>query len=488
MFSSLRSRLWLSYALLIVTALSVVAVILFVSLLRNPIMYRQTTEKLKAVQTVLLERENLPQSQSILVAAQRAARAFDVRVLLYSQDKQLVWDTSSASEVSLSYPTKKVLARSLPLVRDADGAAWLYVTEKLPDNTHLVIASPRPRFSIVNLFTDDFLPLIIQSGLIALLLSLAVAFLFARWIADPLQKVVVAARAMPSAEIKLVESQGPHEVQELTHAFNSMIQRTQASQKSQRDFVANVSHELKTPLTSVQGFAQALLDGTVNSDETRQQAAQIIYDESARMHRMVLDLLDLAKLDAGTADITMSPVNMPALLNSIREKFTPQSQKAGVEINVETVAGMSALSADGDRLAQVFTNLVDNALKFTPSGGTITMRANILESGGALPGKSIGTHRTSEQSNSGRGVLVSVSDTGAGIPPESLAHIFERFYQADASRKGGRKHGAGLGLAIAHEIVQAHGGRIGVRSRLGEGTTFEVFLPLSRQPSTQVDR
>lgn len=459
MFSSLRSRLWLSYALLIVTALSIVAVILFVSLLRNPILYRQTTEKLKAVQTLVAERENVSQSQPISVSAQKASRTFDVRVLLYSKDKQLILDTYSESEVPLPFPTKKVLARSLPLARDENGAAWLYVTEKLPDNTHLVVASPRPRFSIVNLFTGDFLPLIIQSGLIALLLSLAVAFLFARWIADPLQKVVVAARAMPSAEIKPVESQGPHEVQELTHAFNSMIQRTQASQKSQRDFVANVSHELKTPLTSVQGFAQALLDGTADSDETRQQAAQVIYDESARMHRMVLDLLDLAKLDAGTADITMSPVNMPALLNSIREKFTPQSQKAGVEIKVETAENLPGLSADGDRLAQVFTNLVDNALKFTPSGGVILLQASAVN----------------------EGILISVSDTGTGIPADAQAHIFERFYQADSSRKGGRKHGAGLGLAIAHEIVQAHGGRIGVRSRLGEGTTFEVFLPFGRQ-------
>jgi signal transduction histidine kinase len=456
MLSSLRSRLWLSYALLIVTALGIVAVVLFVSLLRNPILYRQTTERLKAVQTVMADRENVLPSQPISVAAQKASRTFDVRVLLYSKNKQLILDTYADREVSLPFPEKKLISRNNPIVRDEKGAAWLYSTEKLSDNTYLVVASPRPRISIVNLFADDFLPLIIQSGLIALLLSLAVAFLFARWIADPLQKVVAAAQAMPSAEIKPVESQGPHEVQELTRAFNSMIQRTQVSQKSQRDFVANVSHELKTPLTSVQGFAQALLDGTANSEETRHHAAQVIYDESARMHRMVLDLLDLARLDAGTADITMSPVNMPALLNAIREKFAPQSQKAGVDVKVDIAASLPNLTADGDRLAQVFTNLVDNALKFTPSGGVISLRVS------AVNGE----------------MLVSISDTGAGIPAESQAHIFDRFYQADPSRRGGAKHGAGLGLAIVHEIVQAHGGRIGVRSRLGEGTTFDVFLPL----------
>ncbi|MBK8822040.1 MAG: hypothetical protein IPN58_05375 [Anaerolineales bacterium] len=113
-----------------------------------------------------------------------------------------------------------------------------------------------------------------------------------------------------------------------------------------------MSHELKTPLTSVQGFAQAILDGTADTEQTRQQAAQVIFNESGRMHRMVLDLLDLARLDAGTADITMSPVNVPALLNAIREKFIPQSQKAGVVVSVDVAANLPALIADGDRLAQ----------------------------------------------------------------------------------------------------------------------------------------
>jgi two-component system sensor histidine kinase ResE len=118
-------------------------------------------------------------------------------------------------------------------------------------------------------------------------------------------------------------------------------------------------------------------------------------------------------------------------------------------------------------LAQVFTNLVDNALKFTPSGGTITLRA-ILDLSGNPAGK---------QANFGV-MLISVIDTGAGISPEAQLHIFERFYQSDPARKGGKKHGAGLGLAIAREIIRAHGGRIGVRSRLGEGTTFEVRIPI----------
>lgn len=454
MFSSLRSRLWLSYAFLIVTALGVVAVILFFSLLRSPLLYRQTIERLNAVQQVVIHDQT-----PLIDSAARAALTFDVRIALYSQGKQLLWDTGSATDSTINFPVKRLLLGKLPLTRDAKGSSWLYSLQQLPDQTYLLVATPRPRFSVLGLFTGDLLPIFLQSGSIALVLSLIVAFIFARWLADPLQKMIVAARGMPSTEAKPVEVQGPHEVQELMRAFNAMVSRTQASQKSQRDFVANVSHELKTPLTSIQGFSQAILDGTAETEDERKQAAQVIYDESARMHRLVLDLLDLAKLDSGTADITMTSVNMAALLNSIVEKFAPQSHKAGVEIKAVVEPGLPNLLADGDRLSQVFTNLVDNALKFTPQGGLIQLRAAIVKGE----------------------MLVSVQDSGAGMSPEVQAHIFERFYQADASRSGGEKHGAGLGLAIAHEIVHAHGGRISVRSRPGEGTVFEVSLPLTKK-------
>ncbi|MBE0680842.1 MAG: HAMP domain-containing histidine kinase [Anaerolineales bacterium] len=457
MFSTLRSRLWLSYAFIIVTALGVVAMILFVFLLRNPILSRQTLERLRAVQMVVKERENVPESQSITMAAEKASQTFGVRVLLYSREKQLTLDTYADTEAPLPFPKQRILTRNTtPLVRDENGANWLYSIEKLPDGSFLMVASPRPRFSILNVFNDEFLPIILQGGLIALLLSLVLAFFVARWIADPLQKVVLAARTLPSDEIRPVETRGPHEVQELTRAFNAMIARMQASQRSQREFVANVSHELKTPLTSIQGFAQAILDGTADSNESRQQAAQVIYTESGRMHRLVLDLLDLARLDAGTADMTMSPVHLQALLSAVAEKFSPQLQRAGVNIEVKVLPDLPTVTADGDRMAQVFTNLVDNALKFTPRDGLITMQAAVLNNE----------------------IQVSVTDSGTGIPEEAQAKIFTRFYQADPARRGGEKHGAGLGLAIAREIVLAHGGRISVRSGLGEGTTFDVFLPL----------
>ena len=461
MLSSLRSRLWLSYAFLIVTALSVVTIVLFVSLFRNPLLYRQTTERLKAVQAVIVERLKEAQAPPVSILAERSARTFNVRVVLFSQSREVVFDTAS-NESSLDFPENKRLTRTLPIVRDGQGTAWLYSIEKLPNGNFLMVATPRPRTSILNIISDELIPVIMLGGVIAFLLSLIVAFLVSGWIANPLQKVVNAARGMPSAEVKPVEVAGPHEVQELTRAFNSMVARMQASQRSQREFVANVSHEMKTPLTSIQGFAQAILDGTADTKESQEKAARVIYSESERMHRMVLDLLDLAKLDAGTADLKMAPVNMRVLLNSIAEKFMPQSQRADVRIELNIPDDLPPLIADGDRMAQVFTNLTDNALKFTQQGGKVVIQALIDMDK----------------------MHISVTDTGDGIPEEDLPHIFQRFYQADPARKGGEMHGAGLGLAIAHEIIAAHGGRISVRSRAGAGTTMEVILPLAPPNTT----
>jgi len=466
MFSSLRSRLWLSYAALIAIALTVVAFVLFLYLIRNPVLYRQTLDRLKAADTLIQSRPIEVLNQQSPNSLARVSQNLDVRILIFGADQSLKSDTNP-SDAALPFPEKKaILNRNVPAVRDANGKFWLYTKSRLSNGDTLMVSAPRPRVPILNVFTDELLVPVLEGGLIAFLLSLVLAFVIARGIADPLQEVIVAARGFPSAEIQAVSPRGPHEVQELTRAFNGMMGRVQSSQKSQRDFVANVSHELKTPLTSIQGFAQAMLDGTADTPAARQQAAEVIFAESGRMHRMVLDLLDLARLEAGTADLKMSPLDTPALLNALVEKFTPQAQKAAVTLRVELPSELPTLIGDGDRLAQVFTNLVDNALKFTPPGGQVLLRAEAA-----------------------RGEMkFEVQDTGRGIPPEALERIFDRFYQVDPSRPGGEKHGAGLGLSIAHEIVQAHGGRIGVRSQVGRGTTFELTLPLSQAAATTVIR
>lgn len=460
MFTSLRSRLWLSYAFVITIALSIVLAVSFVFLLRNPLLSRQVQDRLRTAHSLITAN---PQSFIDNAGALREiTQTYDVRVLVFNSARELIFD-SNQDAPALPFPRRYVLARNVQNARDENGEIWLYTSRRLSPDRILVIAAPRPRVPVLNIFTDELLLPILQGGSIALLLSLILAFALSRWVADPLQQVILVARNYPSEEMKPVSPRGPHEVQDLTRAFNAMIARVESSQKSQRDFVANVSHELKTPLTSIQGFAQALLDDTADTPEARKQAAQIIYDEAGRMHRMALDLLDLARLETGTADLKMTSVDLRVLLSSIIERFTPQAHRVGIRLQMDVPKNLPALIGDGDRLAQVFTNLVDNALKFTPVNGQVTLSV---------------VHAGTE-------VEISITDSGQGIPNEALSRIFDRFYQVDTSRSraGGEtaagRHGAGLGLAIAQEIVQAHGGRIDVRSKVGHGTTFVIHLPVA---------
>jgi signal transduction histidine kinase len=456
MFTSLRSRLWLSYAMVITIALGIVALVLLVFLIRNPLPSRQVQERLKSVENIVAANPQQYINSPALLG--EIMQTYNVRVVMFDASRNLVFD-SNPTESQLPFPRRSIFGRVAQIARDASGQVWLFTFRSLSFVRFLVVAAPRPRVPVLNIFADALLIPVIEGGLIALFLSLILAFAISRWVADPLQKVVHAAQVYPSEEMKPILPTGPHEVQDLTRAFNSMVDRVESSQKSQRDFVANVSHELKTPLTSIQGFAQAILENTADTPEARKQAAQIIYNEAGRMHRMALDLLDLARLEAGTADLKMSAVDMKAMLQNIIEKFTPQAQKAGIQLQLNAPEQLSTLVGDGDRFAQVFTNLVDNALKFTPVNGQVTLWAM----------------------NAGNEMEISITDSGIGVPKETLPRLFDRFYQVDSSRAGGEGHGAGLGLAIVKEIVEAHGGRISVRSELGHGTTFVIHLPLAQK-------
>lgn len=454
MLSSLRSRLWLSYAFLIATALGIVTIILLLFLWRNPLLYRQTEARLSAAAEALTN----PDAGGLSLQVERLdalAQALSVRIVLLSPDGRVLYD-SQPQAPALLLPTRRPLLQNSTLIRDASGKAWLFSQRPLLDGRRLVVAALRPRVPVLAIFGDELFPPLLGGGLLALLLALGLAFWISRWVADPLQQVIAAARAFPSAPARPVPQRGPREVRELTRVFNAMMQRVQAAQQSQRAFVANVSHELKTPLTSIQGFAQAILDGTADSTQALRQSAEVIYAEAARLHRLVLDLLDLARLDAGVLELKMCLVDVSALLNHVTERFMPMASAAGVQIIVHASSRLPTLLGDGDRLAQVFINLVDNALKFTPSGGMITLRA---------------VHERGE-------IHISVSDTGKGIPAEALGRVFERFYRADSARSGGKGQGFGLGLAIAKEIIEAHGGRISVRSAEGRGTAFIVHLPV----------
>jgi signal transduction histidine kinase len=467
--ASLRFRLWLTYALLVGVVLCIIGVTLVVYLLSNPADTRLANQRLRLVSQVIGQRaqqtlsllDNQPRSAGARLEqlVERADQAFGVRVALLDASGQVLADSRAAeagplpAELNLSDPPPAVL----PTFRDASGRVWQYLARRQADQTDLLVASPRPVTPIFNILREEFVGPFSQAALIALFLALLLSVGMARWVAGPLQRMAFSARKAADGELAPIRPEGPQEVQELARAFNEMTRRVYASQTAQRDFVANVSHDLKTPLTSIQGFAQAILDGAVDSPEALRQAAGVIHAEAGRMTRMVQDLLDLARFDAGIAGLQRAPVELNEVLAHTLERFQPLARAGQVSLALEG-GGLPVIAGDGDRLAQVFTNLVDNALKHTPPNGRVTIHASQVEGW----------------------VEVAVTDSGAGIPAEDLPRIFERFYQTDKSRQGGRGRGVGLGLAISREIVQAHGGTISAFSNPRQGSVFVVKLPVAR--------
>ncbi|KXK52575.1 MAG: putative two-component histidine kinase [Chloroflexi bacterium OLB13] len=238
-----------------------------------------------------------------------------------------------------------------------------------------------------------------------------------------------------------------------------MTHEVQSTQQSQRDFLANVSHDLKTPLTSIQGYSQAIIDGAVREPAV---AAEVIYSEAGRLTRMVSELTDLARLQAGHVALHLDRIDLSSLVGALSQRLEVVAQKKQVQLNVIT-PGRLIVTVDGDRLAQVITNLISNAINFTPEGGHIDIGLRALDNG----------------------VEIAVRDSGIGIPAAELSRVFERFYQVDKAR--GPRRGTGLGLAIAKEIITAHGGRIHAESAgEGHGTTFVVWLPITPPTTPQL--
>ncbi len=300
-----------------------------------------------------------------------------------------------------------------------------------------------------------YLYLVIASS-IALLISLALGILFSRKISSPVRVLTLAAREIARGNLdSQVDIEGNQEMAELSHTFNFMTRKLKEGIEKERNFVANVSHELRTPLTSIEGFSQAILDGLVEDREQQRRYLKIINEESKRLVRVLRDLLTLSRLDAG--EIAMRPARLEttSFLQEVREKFIHQAEEKKVDLAVEATEDSPTLEVDRDKLEQVMINLVDNALKFTPAGGKVTLYA--------APA-------------SGGWVRFSVKDTGLGIPPEDLPHVFDRFFRVERSRAT-RYGGAGLGLSICRQLVEAMGGNIQVESAQGVGTVFTVNLP-----------
>lgn len=224
-------------------------------------------------------------------------------------------------------------------------------------------------------------------------------------------------------------------------------------ERVRRDFVANVSHEFKTPLTAIHGFAETLLAGALDDKANRTRFMEIIREQAQRLARLTDDLLKLSRIEAGRLELESHPVSVSALVNGCVESARLKAESRGLQITVELPEDIPCIRGDAVQLGEVLQNLVDNALQYTPPGGHIDVTAY----------------------SNGHEVIFTVADTGIGIPESDLERIFERFYRVDAARSR-EAGGTGLGLSIARHIVDAHGGRIWVESAVGQGSRFRFSI------------
>ena len=231
------------------------------------------------------------------------------------------------------------------------------------------------------------------------------------------------------------------------------VSEAQRMEQLRRDYVANISHELRTPLTGIRGMIEPLMDGYVDTEEERQSCYEVIQRETARLEKLVGEMLDMSRLQDGRVTVELEPMELPGILAAAMKSMEPLAREAGVELVLETDGSRLECMGNEDRIVQVLIILMDNAIDFTPKGGRVTVFAR----GGG-----------------GRQVVVGVRDTGCGIEPRDLPLIWERFYKADRSRM--RTKGTGLGLSIAKLVVELMGGRISVRSELGSGSEFSFTL------------
>jgi two-component system sensor histidine kinase BaeS len=319
------------------------------------------------------------------------------------------------------------------------GQQQLYSYRTLPHRGLLLL---RPA-SLQSAAWRPFLGDLLLAALAGVALAAVLSFVVARSISRPIRRVAAATRALAADESHdPLPTSGTTELASLAQAFNQMTEQLATARQAERDFLLSVSHELKTPLTAIRGYAEGLADGAFESEE----AARVISLEASRLERLVRDLLDLARMNRREFSVRREPVDLGEVAREAVRRQASAADTFGVTLTAE--GGETWVDGDADRVLQVASNLVENALRETPAGGAVTVRAE--------PGRLL------------------VTDTGPGIRAEDVPHAFERFYLYDKADKD-RPVGSGLGLAIVKQLATAMGGDVSVRSS-ESGTTFEVRL------------
>jgi signal transduction histidine kinase len=479
-FRSLQGELIIASVVIVVVVLALAGGV-FVNVRRGDQRQQEldhVTANATAIQREFLLRQVRGDSeQSLALFVDRAAEVYDVRALMVDLNGDVIAD--SAGELDgerISFDTSVVFEAPAPgepylTIRPADGSPANDLVLVTPPRVSLlgggsgVIAIPPIRYSLMLAISEQtlaraWLNLLPEMGLaaaIALPVAILLAVLIARYITSPLEKLTAASLQMASGSFDVdVAVEREDEIGRLSRAFSTMATRVGDKETQMRALVANVSHDMKTPLTSILGFSQALRDETDSQEDTRRMAA-IIHEEAERLNGRLNDLLYLAELESGQLLLQQDDVDLVQMIERATARIAPDAERRGISLTVEA-AGAPALRTDEQKLERVLENLLDNARKFTPDRGRIDVRAGAAD----------------------ERAWIEVANTADGLEPDELPRLFERFYRRDNGAGRPRQAGSGLGLPIARDLTELLGGALD--ASVGDGKlTMRLDLPLSRE-------
>jgi histidine kinase len=315
--------------------------------------------------------------------------------------------------------------------------------------------------SMSQLYTDfraSFNEALTYAAIAAMIVAIALSLFFSREVITPVRSMSLATQRIADGRYdERVQVSGTDELAQLALYFNQMAEKLNQTESMRRRLIGDVSHELRTPLTAIKGSMEGLMDGILPAnDETFQQ----IHAEADRLNRLVDDLQELSRVEARAYQLDIKSLDVSSLARTVTKRLAPHAEPKRITLDVELAPDLPHVLADEDRATQVLTNLMGNALQYTPENGTITLSAKQVDNE----------------------VQIAVRDTGIGIPPEHLPHIFDRFYRVDKSRSRQSGGGSGIGLTIARALIEAHGGRIWVESAGNNtGSVFTFTLPVANQ-------
>ncbi len=456
-FSSLRFRLLVTFAIVVSVAVGTVAV--FAS--------RSTTTEFRRSVQVILDYPNLSIDSKIATINKHLSQHYGERDIWESLQDLLarMGQTSHTRFVMADLDgnvtadsTGEFLNSSINTERSRPFAAFLI--DGRPILAYLVPLETNTLEAVETRFTGSVNRSLIlaigAAGAVAFLLTL----LLSRSITGPITSLTRAAQRMEKGDLsQRVPVQTGGEVGELAKAFNAMADGLERLEQLRRNMVTDVAHELRTPLSNVRGYLEAVKDGVITATP---EVIASLHEEAMLLNRLVDDLQELALAEAGQLKLETQSISLAEVTEKVVQVIEPAAEQKELKVSVEFPPVLPAVEADPERLGQVLRNLVVNALTNTPAGGAIRVSAKVV---GAM-------------------VAVSVQDTGSGIAAEHLPYVFERFYRADRSRTRATG-GAGLGLAIVKQLVEAQGGGVSISSQVGQGTMVTFTLPQAKEPPAE---